>query len=88
MKITIVGGWSETPSENTEWKLDVGDRTVFVQACRAVGARLAERGHAIVVGNDAEYSADRHVVEGASCMTSDGQQSGTSSAPASRAPWP
>jgi hypothetical protein len=64
MKITIVGGWSEDESANRQWNLDVGDRTVFVEACRAVGARLAQRGHVIVVGNDAPYSADRHVVDG------------------------
>ncbi|MGH7552270.1 MAG: hypothetical protein ACREMQ_04515, partial [Longimicrobiales bacterium] len=64
MKITIVGGWSEDESANRQWNLDVGDRRLFVEACRAVGARLAQRGHAIVVGNDAPYSADRHVVDG------------------------
>ena len=64
MKITIVGGWSEDESANRQWGLDVGDRKLFVEACRAVGARLAQRGHAIVVGNDAPYSADRHVVDG------------------------
>ena len=64
MKITIVGGWSEDESANRQWSLEVGDRTVFVGACRAIGARLAQRGHAIVVGNDAPYSADRHIVDG------------------------
>ncbi len=64
MKITIVGGWSEDPSDNSAWNLDVGDRTVFVEACRAVGTRLAMHGHVIVVGSDAPYSVDRHVVDG------------------------
>jgi hypothetical protein len=64
MKITIVGGWAEDESANRQWGLDVGDCRVFIAACREVGARLAERGHAIVVGNDAHHSADRHVVDG------------------------
>ncbi len=37
----------------------------FVSACKKLGACLAKAGHTIVVGSDAENTADRHVVFGA-----------------------
>ncbi len=37
----------------------------FVSACKDLGASLAKAGHTIVVGSDAEKTADRHVVFGA-----------------------
>ena len=37
----------------------------FVSACKDLGASLAKAGHTIVVGSDAEKTADRQVVFGA-----------------------
>jgi len=64
MKVTIVGGWSDVPQDNEDWQLDVSDREAFIAACEAIGRRLAKNQHAIVVGNDKDNSADRHVVRG------------------------
>jgi hypothetical protein len=66
MKVTIIGGWGEGPhqSENKEWDLDDDRKEQIKEACRAIGHRMAEKGHSIVVGSQEEYSADRHVVRG------------------------
>ena len=66
MKVTIIGGWGEGPhqSENKEWDLEDNRKEQIKEACRAIGQRLAEKGHSIVVGSQEEYSADRHLVRG------------------------
>jgi hypothetical protein len=64
MKVTIVGGWSESPEDNKDWQVDVADPATFIAACESIGERLAEKGHTIVVGSEKENSADPHVVRG------------------------
>lgn len=65
MKVTIVGGWSDDGSD-TNWGAGVASakREACKSACRAIGKRLAERGHTIVVGSAERFSADYHVVKG------------------------
>lgn len=64
MHVAILGGWSAKECENAAWGLNVPDPALFAEACRAIGERLARRGHSITVGSQEEQAADRHVVDG------------------------
>ena len=55
MKVMIVGSKS---------KLDAAETEAFVEACRQIGAALAENGIGIVIGSEEERYADRHVLDG------------------------
>jgi len=65
MKVTIVGGWADD-SVDPVWGTGVhpADRDTFMRACGELGARLATRGHTIVVGSAGRHTADFHLVQG------------------------
>jgi len=66
MLVTVIGGWNPEPSESHAWNIDLApDRLAQLrQACRDLGSRLFTHGHSIVVGDDKDETADRHVVDG------------------------
>lgn len=64
MKIAIVGGWSDLEEDNQRWGLRVSEQAEFLAACTAIGRRLAEKQHQIIVGSEKPHSADPHVVRG------------------------
>ena len=64
MRVAIFGGWDESPSRNKEWKVKAGTKSQsqIIEACRAIGKRLAKNQHTVIVGSEKKNSADYHVV--------------------------
>lgn len=61
MKVCVFGSLNFEGGEKVREK--------FCRICRELGATLADRGHQIIIGSDASYTADRYVVEGANTIT-------------------
>lgn len=61
MRIAIIGSWRE--SDRSAWELTDGTR--FRAAADALGRRLVELGHALVVGSDGHDTADYLAASGA-----------------------
>ncbi|RVM95932.1 TIR domain-containing protein [Sinorhizobium meliloti] len=61
MKVATFGSWID--KREPPWK-SLGDRAQFEAACRAIGQRIGELGHAIIVGSSRAHTADKHITEG------------------------
>ena len=66
MRVAIFGGWDESPDRNIEWSVsaDKVRQAQFIEACRAIGKRLAQNQHSVIVGSEKKNSADYHVIHG------------------------
>ena len=64
MRVAIFGGWDESSTRNKEWKVKAGakSQSQIIEACRAIGKRLAQNQHTVIVGSEKKNSADYHVV--------------------------
>lgn len=62
MRVAVLGSWTQEDRE--AWKLRETP-AAFRAACRQVGAELIRRGHSLIVGSDAEHTADANAVLGA-----------------------
>ena len=64
MRVAILGGWDLDAARNKEWAVEAGKKSQaqIIEACRALGERLARNGHSVIVGSEKEHSADYHVV--------------------------
>ncbi|MFB9982650.1 hypothetical protein ACFSQQ_16025 [Mesorhizobium kowhaii] len=60
MKIATFGSW--IGKDDRAWKT-FGEREQFEVACREIGERIAELGHAIIVGSENNNTADRHIAD-------------------------
>lgn len=60
MRIAILGGWDENPARNKEWEVAASRRSQaqIIEACRAIGERLAQNQHSVTVGSEKKNSAD------------------------------
>jgi predicted nucleotide-binding protein len=61
MRVGITGSWRDRDQQS--WGLR-SDLESFKEACQQLGSALAESGAELTVGSDAEFTADKHVVEG------------------------
>jgi hypothetical protein len=64
MRVAIFGGWDENSTRNNEWKVDENRQAQIIEACRAIGKRLAKNKHSAIVGSEKKNSADYHVIQG------------------------
>ena len=64
MRVAILGGWDEDSARNKEWEVAAGrgSQAQIIEACRAIGERLARNQHSVIVGSEKKNSADYHVV--------------------------
>lgn len=62
MRIAILGGWADESDRNKEWNVDENRQAQIIEACRALGHRLARNRHSVIVGSEKKNSADYHVV--------------------------
>jgi CAP12/Pycsar effector protein, TIR domain len=64
MRVAILGGWDQEAARNKEWAVEAGRRSQaqIIEACRAIGERLARNKHSVIVGSEKKNSADYHVV--------------------------
>lgn len=62
MRIAILGGWADESDRNKEWNVDENRQAQIIEACRALGHRLAHNRHSVIVGSEKKNSADYHVV--------------------------
>src|SRR5262245_31870223 len=68
MRIAVFASWR--PGDQKDWRLQ--DSGGFPQAAEALGRRIVERGHSLVVGTDGEDTADYLAARGAAAAL--GQQ--------------
>jgi Predicted nucleotide-binding protein containing TIR-like domain len=61
MRIAVIGSWRD--SDRTEWRLK--DRDGFRAAAAALGRKIIELGHSLIVGSDNEITADFHAAQAA-----------------------
>jgi len=61
MHIAVLGSWDGSYVD--QWGLI--DRPGFIEAASSIGAAIVELGHALIVGGDAEHTADFHAAKAA-----------------------
>ena len=52
MRIAILGGWADESDRNKEWNVDENRQAQIIEACRALGHRLAHNRHSVIVGSE------------------------------------
>ena len=62
MRVAVLGSWKKEFQE--KWELR-GTPEAFQAACQRIGRDLMERGHALIVGSEADFTADGNAVKGA-----------------------
>ena len=68
MKIAIFGSWGKSIDK---WKLR-GSKEEFIEACEAIGKKIASCGHTIIVGSSSTNTADFYIVSGIIKQIGDG----------------
>jgi hypothetical protein len=62
MRVAVLGSWRQ--EDKKDWKLRETPEA-FRAACGQVGAELIRRGHSLIVGSDADHTADANAALGA-----------------------